>query len=98
MILTWYLKVYHRCLMFSFVPFCSCVFQCPGSVNRILWAHSAFLHYLLLPLNGECAIISNVVSTIVKIYQMFVHCSEHFLCQATNITVQKNHLIYQFSP
>ena len=71
--------------MFSFVPFCSCVFQCPGSVNRILWAHSAFLHYLLLPLNGECVIISNVESTIVKIYQMFVHSSEHFLCQATNI-------------
>ena len=66
--------------MFSFVRFCSCVFQCPGSVNRILWAHSAFLHYLLLPLNGECAIISNVVSTIVKIYQMFVHEFEHFIC------------------
>ena len=40
----------------------------------------------LFPLNEECAIISNVVSTIVKILQVFVHGSKHLLCYSADIT------------
>ena len=44
-----------------------------------LYSLCLFQFYYLFPLNEECAIISNVVSTIVKILQVFVHGSEHLL-------------------
>ena len=44
-----------------------------------LYSLCLYQFYYLFPLNEECAIISNVVSTIVKILQVFVHGSEHLL-------------------
>ena len=51
-----------------------------------LYSLCLYQFYYLFPLNEECAIISNVVSTIVKILQVFVHGSKHLLCYSADIT------------
>ena len=58
----------------------------PVGKKYTLYSLCLFQFYYLFPLNEECAIISNVVSTIVKILQVFVHGSEHLHWYSADIT------------